>query len=35
MVINDLDIHGITVVPGKADTPLIVDSDTVLTLTVT
>ena len=34
MVINDLDIPGGTVCPAKAQTPLVVDADTPLTLSV-
>jgi hypothetical protein len=30
MVVDDLDIVGIAALPAKADTPLIVDADTVL-----
>jgi hypothetical protein len=35
MVINDLDIIGITVLPHKANAPLLVDPDAVLPLPVT
>ncbi len=30
MIVSDLDVVRITVLPGKADPPLIVDTDTVL-----
>jgi hypothetical protein len=30
MVVRHLDVEGVTVTPGKADAPLIVDSDAVL-----
>ena len=35
MVVNDLNPFWTSIAPPKADTPLIVDSDTVLALTIT
>jgi hypothetical protein len=34
MVIDDLDVMGITFFPYKADAPLLVDPDAVLTLSI-
>jgi len=34
MVINDLNPIGISLMPGKADAPLIIDTDTLLTFPV-
>jgi hypothetical protein len=34
MVVNDLDIECIVVLPFKADAPLLVDPDAVLTLAI-
>jgi len=35
MIIDDLDIKGMAILPSKADTPLIVDADAVLSSPVT
>ena len=35
MVVDDLDVIGIIIVPCKADTPLVVDPDTMLAFPVT
>lgn len=35
MVINDLDVQRATALPTKTDAPLIIDADTILTLSVT
>lgn len=34
MVIDDLDVIGVAVAPHKADSPLVIDPDAVLTLSV-
>jgi hypothetical protein len=34
VVVRDLDLIGVGVPPGEADTPLLVDADAVLTLPV-
>ena len=34
VIIDDLDVEGVAVLPAEADAPLIVDPDTVLTLSV-
>lgn len=34
MVVNDFDVVGIATAPAKADTPLIIDPNTVLTLSI-
>ncbi|EWG99585.1 hypothetical protein Q427_24150 [Halomonas sp. BC04] len=35
MIVDNLDIVGVTVLKAKAKTPLIVDADTVLAFTIT
>jgi hypothetical protein len=35
VIIDDLDVKGMPVTPPKADPPLLVDSDTVLALSIT
>ena len=32
MVVNNFDIEGITAFPGKANSPLLIDADAVLSL---
>jgi hypothetical protein len=34
VVINDLDFHGVTILPNETDSPLIVDSNAVLSSSV-
>jgi hypothetical protein len=35
VIVNDLNIVGVTVLPIKADAPLVIDSDAVLASTMT
>jgi hypothetical protein len=34
MIIDDLDVVGVTVFPPETDTPLVIDSDAILALSV-